>query len=179
MIEARDGATIIRKEYSLSGLTLVSEQFSFITAPDMTAQNCQYNNTDSVAITQSNITLEDNVTDWGTNFVGNISGQVYSYDNGTTRYALGLKVNDDIVNENCGYDYTFYDANGEIIGIGMIQNGNFPQNGYVAVEFYDSANQRVIDPTDVKSLEIGYSDYSGDDTLMIDVVYATNFTKGS
>lgn len=181
MIEARDGATIVRKEYDLSSLILQEEQFTgFLTAPDMTEQSCQYNNTDSVTIEQSDIELEDDVDGSGTDFTGGIAGEVFTYTDteDRTRYALGLKVNDDLVNENCGLDYTFYDVSGEILATEMIQSGNFPQDGYVALDFFDSANQRAIDPSDVRSIEITFSDYSEGNDLFIEVVYETNLRSG-
>ena len=188
VVEARKDASVVRTTYDLSGLVLEAEPQpgfeGFISTPDMTAQTCAYPASQTVDITQSSITLQDNVNGYGTEFTGTISGQVYGYVdmNEETQYRLGFKVNEELfVNGSTSQlGFRLYDANNDEINLGsmMFSGSEIPADGYIAISA--GSTNTLVDPENIKSIVAEYVDFSDEsDIKEITVSYATNLTKGS
>lgn len=186
VVEARKDASVVRTTYDLSGLVLEAEPQpgfeGFISTPDMTAQTCAYPGNQTVDVTQSSITIQDNVNGYGEEFTGTISGQVYGYVDTleNTQYRLGFKIEEGLIKETSQIEFKLYDANNNEINLGsmMFAGSEMPANGYIAISA--GSTNTEIDPEDIKNIVAEYVDYTDtEDVKFITVTYTTNLTKGS
>ena len=183
VIEARKGATVVRKEWSLSGLTLqepaptpptpvVGTSKSW-NAPEVTGTS-YFDGSGQVSVIQANVQIEDDVQDLSniqTTAEGTISGMFASYDH--AKYYLGLNFEDDFIAKYSSYgmytiyvDYTGYDNSDTEVTSGSGSISSMASKNF-AIEIAGSVKKLVV------SLRVSAF---GSDVDTTTITYDTTFT---
>ena len=184
VIEARKGATVVRKEWTLSGLTLqeptpptpptpVVDTSKIWRAPEVTGTTYP-DGSGQVNVIQANVQIEDDIQDLSniqSTAEGTISGMFASYDN--SKYYLGLNFEDDFISKYSSYGmydihiaYTGYDNSDTEVTNGSGVVSNMAEKKF-AIEIAGTVKKLVV------SLRVSAF---GSDVDTTTITYETSFT---
>lgn len=181
VIESRKDETVVRKEYSLSGLTLqeptptpVVGTSKIWKGPEVTGTT-YFDGSGQVNVIQANVQIEDDVQDLSniqSTAEGTISGMFASYDH--SKYYLGLNFENDFISKYSSYGmyniyvtYTGYDNSDIEVTSGSCVVSSMAEKKF-AIEIAGTVKKLVV------SLRVSAF---GSDVDSTTITYETSFTE--